>query len=303
MSRPWRSTRRARSRDTLRAHGWDDGPGGGRRGRHPSPRLPSDRTGPGRPRGPGPAVPVPSASRSSPGDDWAIARRQPLPPQRLRPALDSCRPRSPRLALEVGLAMPAEPPPVWAHRPRSRLARPSGAHGHPQRHARQLQRRRPLRRRSTRRWPTPTRCSRRARRIVDVGGESTRPGRDEPVPGGVELARVRAGGRGAGPARIPTLLLSVDTVKSEVARAALDAGAAVDQRRLRASGSIPELGRGRWPQASAGVVLMHSRGPILEIASYAHADLRRTSWAKCWPSCAARLRGRGRGRRRPGARS
>ena len=35
------------------------------------------------------------------------------------------------------------------------------------------------------------------------------------------------GGRGARARRIPTLLISVDTVKAEVARAALDAGAAV----------------------------------------------------------------------------
>lgn len=58
-------------------------------------------------------------------------------------------------------------------------------------------------------------------RIIDVGGESTRPG-SEPVPAEVELARVlpvlRAlAGEG--------VLLSVDTMKPEVAREALAAGA------------------------------------------------------------------------------
>src|SRR4051812_12992920 len=57
--------------------------------------------------------------------------------------------------------------------------------------------------------------------ILDVGGESTRPYAD-PVPAGEELARVvpviaALAGTGA--------QLSVDTMKLEVARAALDAGA------------------------------------------------------------------------------
>ncbi|MBL8777320.1 MAG: dihydropteroate synthase, partial [Acidimicrobiales bacterium] len=59
--------------------------------------------------------------------------------------------------------------------------------------------------------------------VVDVGGESTRPGTTERVPVEEELRRVvpvvaqlRAAGAG---------LLSVDTSRAEVARAALDAGA------------------------------------------------------------------------------
>ena len=58
--------------------------------------------------------------------------------------------------------------------------------------------------------------------ILDVGGESTRPGAD-PVPVGEELARVIPvvkGLAGGGPR------VSVDTMKLEVARAALAAGAA-----------------------------------------------------------------------------
>ncbi len=61
--------------------------------------------------------------------------------------------------------------------------------------------------------------------IVDIGGESTRPGRDEPVPEDVELARVLPVVE-ALVRRHPELRLTVDTVKSEVARAALGAGAA-----------------------------------------------------------------------------
>src|SRR6187551_818715 len=63
--------------------------------------------------------------------------------------------------------------------------------------------------------------------ILDIGGESTRPGSD-PVPEEEELRRVLpvverlAANGGAGGARI-----SIDTTKSGVARAALDAGAAI----------------------------------------------------------------------------
>src|SRR3954447_8228154 len=56
--------------------------------------------------------------------------------------------------------------------------------------------------------------------ILDVGGESTRPGAD-PVPAAEELARVISVVEGlAGVARV-----SIDTMKLEVAEAAGDAGA------------------------------------------------------------------------------
>ena len=61
----------------------------------------------------------------------------------------------------------------------------------------------------------------------------------------------------------------MDTVKAEVARAALGAGAAAIND---VSGLRLDPGSARsWRSARAGLVLMHSRGPILEIASYAHA--------------------------------
>ena len=59
--------------------------------------------------------------------------------------------------------------------------------------------------------------------IVDVGGESTRPGAD-PVPAEEELARVIPVVEGIAALGV-AVQISVDTMKSEVAAAALDAGA------------------------------------------------------------------------------
>lgn len=105
--------------------------------------------------------------------------------------------------------------------------------------------------------------------IVDVGGESTRPGREEPVPVEEELRRVVPVVEALARAR-PELLLSVDTVKSEIARAALEGGAAIlnDVTAFRLDPAMAAVAAA----ARAGVVLMHSRGPLLEIASYTHAD-------------------------------
>jgi dihydropteroate synthase len=60
-------------------------------------------------------------------------------------------------------------------------------------------------------------------RIVDVGGESTRPGAD-PVPADVERRRVLPVVEGIASAGLPTQV-SVDTMKLAVAEAAVDAGA------------------------------------------------------------------------------
>src|SRR5690606_17936486 len=69
--------------------------------------------------------------------------------------------------------------------------------------------------------------------------------------------------------RWPELPLSVDTMKSDVARAALQAGAAIinDVTGLRHD---PEMG-GVIAEYNAGVVLMHSRGDAGELADYAYA--------------------------------
>jgi len=91
--------------------------------------------------------------------------------------------------------------------------------------------------------------------IIDVGGESTRPG-GEPVSAEEEIGRV-----------VPVIEelvkrvntpISVDTTKSEVARAALDAGAAIvnDISALRFDFYVADA----VARAGAGLVLMHSRG-------------------------------------------
>jgi dihydropteroate synthase len=90
--------------------------------------------------------------------------------------------------------------------------------------------------------------------ILDVGGESTRPGA-APVPAEEELRRVEpvvAGLAGVGPA------ISVDTSKAAVAAAALEAGAAIvnDVTALRGDPEMAALCADR----GAGVVLMHMAG-------------------------------------------
>ncbi len=100
--------------------------------------------------------------------------------------------------------------------------------------------------------------------LLDVGGESTRPGAD-PVPADLERRRVvsviEALAR-----EFPGVVVSVDTVKSETARAALDAGAAGvnDVSGLRLDARIADAVR----DADAGLLLMHSRGSVSEMASY-----------------------------------
>lgn len=91
--------------------------------------------------------------------------------------------------------------------------------------------------------------------IIDVGGESTRPG-GEPVTVEEEIKRV-----------VPVIEvltqrtdipISVDTTKSEVARVALAAGAAIvnDISALRFDFYVADA----VARAGAGLVLMHSRG-------------------------------------------
>jgi dihydropteroate synthase len=91
--------------------------------------------------------------------------------------------------------------------------------------------------------------------LIDIGGESTRPGA-EPVSAGEEIARVlpvltALDGR----LRVP---ISIDTYKSDVARAAVAAGAAIvnDVSGLRHD---PALARA-VADSGAALVLMHTRG-------------------------------------------
>jgi dihydropteroate synthase len=91
--------------------------------------------------------------------------------------------------------------------------------------------------------------------IIDIGGESTRPGA-EPVSAAEELSRVipvleRLRGR-------ISLPLSIDTYKPEVAREAVGAGAAIvnDISGLRDGAALART----VAEAGAALVLMHTRG-------------------------------------------
>lgn len=90
---------------------------------------------------------------------------------------------------------------------------------------------------------------------LDVGGESTRPGA-VPVPASVELSRV-VPVVAALASRAPGRLLSIDTSKAVVAKAALDAGATLvnDVTALADPGMGPLCA-----ERGAQVVLMHMRG-------------------------------------------
>lgn len=90
--------------------------------------------------------------------------------------------------------------------------------------------------------------------ILDVGGESTRPGA-EAVPEEEELRRVVPVIEGLAAAESQ---ISVDTSKATVAAAALDAGAAIvnDVTALRGDGEMAAL----CAEREVTVVLMHMRG-------------------------------------------
>jgi len=95
--------------------------------------------------------------------------------------------------------------------------------------------------------------------IIDVGGESTRPGASEPVSEDEERRRVLPVIR-ALKRRRPDAVISVDTYKASVARAAVEAGAEV----------VNDVSGFRWDPDSkmaktlaelkVGAVLMHTRG-------------------------------------------
>ncbi len=130
--------------------------------------------------------------------------------------------------------------------------------------------------------------------IVDVGGESTRPGA-LPVDAAEEQRRV-----------IPVVeqlaaaaqcVISVDTTKAVVARAALAAGAHIinDTSGLEDDPDMPAVAR----EFGAGVVVMHRRGPpatmqadprytdvVGEVADYLAGRLRALAAAGLNPECA-----------------
>lgn len=96
--------------------------------------------------------------------------------------------------------------------------------------------------------------------ILDIGGESTRPGvrvADSGVPAEEELRRIMPVIQDILRER-PDAVLSVDTYKAEVARAAVNAGADIvnDVSALRWDPRMPET----VADLRCGVILMHTRG-------------------------------------------
>jgi dihydropteroate synthase len=103
--------------------------------------------------------------------------------------------------------------------------------------------------------------------IIDIGGESTRPG-TEPVSVADELSRVLPVVRGL--ASRVALPISVDTYRAEVARAAIDEGASIinDISGLRYEPQLATV----VAQSDVALVLMHMRGRSK--AMYAEAVYR-----------------------------
>lgn len=115
--------------------------------------------------------------------------------------------------------------------------------------------------------------------ILDIGGESTRPGSSR-ISGDEEIARVVPVIEAI--AKRFDIPISIDTTKSEVAQAAIKAGAEIvnDISGLRFDPSIADVAA----QHQTGLVLMHSRGefetmhsqpPVEDIMTEVAADFHR----------------------------
>ena len=119
--------------------------------------------------------------------------------------------------------------------------------------------------------------------IIDVGGESTRPQGAKPVTADEEQGRVLPVIRAIAE-RFPQVAISIDTVKSETAAAALGAGASIvnDVSGFRLD---PRMGA-TCADARCGVVLMHSRGDVSTMGTYQHA-----TYETVMPAVVKELRG------------
>lgn len=104
--------------------------------------------------------------------------------------------------------------------------------------------------------------------ILDVGGESTRPQSARAVSVEEELRRVVPVVRALAAER-PGALISIDTVKSEVAAEAIAVGAHIvnDVSGMRLDPLMSDV----CARHDVGVVLMHSRGTVEDMATYTHA--------------------------------
>lgn len=104
--------------------------------------------------------------------------------------------------------------------------------------------------------------------LLDIGGESTRPlaraiSTDEELQRVIPLIRALV-------QRMPEVPLSIDTVKSAVAEAAIGEGVQIvnDVSGMRLDPLMARL----CADAAVGVVIMHSRGDVSDMATYAHAN-------------------------------
>ena len=104
--------------------------------------------------------------------------------------------------------------------------------------------------------------------VIEIGGESTRPGAS-PVPSEREIARtiplVEAIAK-----RWPSMRVAIDTVKADVAAAAVAAGASIvnDVSALRLDPEVATV----CAANDCTLVLMHSRGDVSTMASYSNAN-------------------------------
>ena len=103
--------------------------------------------------------------------------------------------------------------------------------------------------------------------VIDVGGESTRPGSD-PVSPEEELRRVLPVIQGILSAR-PDSIVSIDTYRSSIAEAALDAGA-------RAVNDVTALGdprmAGLMAERGCPIILMHMLGEPKSMQQHPHYE-------------------------------
>jgi len=107
--------------------------------------------------------------------------------------------------------------------------------------------------------------------IVDIGGESTRPGKRKPVDVREEIDRILPVIKGI-LRHHPQAILSIDTYRSQTAAAAIDAGVEI----------VNDVSGFLWDEAMAqvcvaarcGVVLMHTRGRPEEWSSLPALDPR-----------------------------
>jgi dihydropteroate synthase len=104
--------------------------------------------------------------------------------------------------------------------------------------------------------------------VIEIGGESTRPGAS-PVPSEREIARtiplVEAIAK-----RWPSMRVAIDTVKADVAAAAVAAGASIvnDVSALRLDPEVATV----CAANDCTLILMHSRGDVSTMASYSNAN-------------------------------